>query len=170
MRNSKMKGFTLIELLAVVLILGVIALVAIPTVSTIVKEDNGTYVYNFTTVAYHDVDFTTLTPKNQEDNMNDCIFCKIIKGDLPSKTIYEDDLIKVIMNINPTTNGDLLILPKKHYVDIFDIDEKIINHSFIITRDILFPLLKENKMFWYLVIATIPAAVAGILQVPTTAL
>ena len=76
--------------------------------------------------------------------MNDCIFCKIIKGDLPSKTIYEDDLIKVIMNINPTTNGDLLILPKKHYVDIFDIDEKIINHSFIITRDILFPLLKER--------------------------
>lgn len=34
------------------------------SVSTIVKEDNGTYVYNFTTVAYHDVDFTTLTPKN----------------------------------------------------------------------------------------------------------
>lgn len=76
--------------------------------------------------------------------MNDCIFCKIIKGDLPSKTVYEDDLIKVIMNINPTTNGHLLVLPKEHYVDIFDIDEKIINHSFKVIRDILYPLLRDN--------------------------
>ena len=76
--------------------------------------------------------------------MNDCIFCKIIKGDLPSKTIYEDDLIKVIMNINPTTNGHLLVLPKEHYVDIFDIDEKIINHSFKVIRDTLYPLLKKR--------------------------
>ncbi|MBO5121154.1 MAG: HIT domain-containing protein [Bacilli bacterium] len=76
--------------------------------------------------------------------MNDCIFCKIIKGELPSKTVYEDDLIKVIMNINPTTNGHLLVLPKEHYVDIFDIDEKIINHSFKVIRDTLYPLLRDN--------------------------
>ena len=76
--------------------------------------------------------------------MNDCIFCKIMNGELPSKTIYEDDLIKVIMNINPTTNGDLLVLPKKHYVNIFDINEKIINHSFLIIRDKLYPILKEK--------------------------
>ena len=37
--------------------------------------------------------------------MKDCIFCKIIKNELPSSTIYEDDLIKIIMNINPNTNG-----------------------------------------------------------------
>ena len=76
--------------------------------------------------------------------MKDCIFCKIIKGDLPSKTIYEDELIKVIMNINPTTNGHLLVLPKKHYVNIFDIDETIINHSFKVIRDNLYPLLEET--------------------------
>lgn len=76
--------------------------------------------------------------------MNDCIFCKIIKGDLPSRTVYEDELIKVIMNINPTTNGHLLVIPKEHYVDIFDIDEKIINHSFKIIRDTLYPLLRDN--------------------------
>ena len=76
--------------------------------------------------------------------MNDCIFCKIIKGEMPSKTIYEDELIKVIMNINPSTNGHLLVLPKKHYVNILDIDEKIIPHSFKIIRDILYPLLKDK--------------------------
>ena len=44
--------------------------------------------------------------------MKDCIFCKIIKDELPSKKIYEDDIVKVIMNINPEQNGDLLILLK----------------------------------------------------------
>ena len=67
--------------------------------------------------------------------MDDCIFCKIINGELPSKTIYEDELIKIIMNINPTTNGHLLVLPKEHFVNIMDINEKIITHSFIIIRD-----------------------------------
>ena len=76
--------------------------------------------------------------------MKDCIFCKIINNELPSKTIYEDELIKVIMNINPTTNGHLLVLPKQHYVNILDIDEKIISHSFKIIRDKLYPVLKEK--------------------------
>ena len=76
--------------------------------------------------------------------MEDCIFCKIIKGELPSKVIYEDDLIKVIMNINPSTDGHLLVLPKEHYVNIMDIKEEIITHSFQIIRDKLYPLLKEK--------------------------
>ena len=57
--------------------------------------------------------------------MNDCLFCKIIKKELPSKTIYEDQLIQVIMNINPLTNGHLLVLPKKHFTNILDIDEEL---------------------------------------------
>ena len=76
--------------------------------------------------------------------MNDCIFCKIINGELPSKTIYEDDLIKVIMNINPSTDGHLLVLPKEHFVNIMDIKDEIITHSFKVIRDNLYPLLKEK--------------------------
>lgn len=76
--------------------------------------------------------------------MNDCIFCKIIKKELPSKTIYEDNLIKVIMNINPSTDGHLLVLPKEHYINIMDIKEEIIIHSFKVIRDTLYPLLKEK--------------------------
>ena len=44
--------------------------------------------------------------------MENCIFCKIIKGEIPSMTIYEDDVVKVFLDINPTTNGDTLIVPK----------------------------------------------------------
>ena len=76
--------------------------------------------------------------------MEDCIFCKIIKGELPSKTIYEYDLIKVIMNINPSTDGHLLVLPKEHYVNIMDIKEDIVVYSLKVIKDTLYPLLKER--------------------------
>lgn len=76
--------------------------------------------------------------------MDNCIFCKIIKGEMPSKTIYEDEIIKVIMNINPISNGHLLVLPKNHIVDINDMNDKIINHSFNIIKKELYPMLKEK--------------------------
>ena len=76
--------------------------------------------------------------------MNDCIFCKIIKGDLPSKTIYEDEIIKVIMNINPNTNGHLLVLTKEHYTNMMDIKEEVLTHSFKIIKNKIYPLLKEK--------------------------
>ena len=76
--------------------------------------------------------------------MKDCIFCKIIKGEIPSKTIYEDKIIKVIMNINPATNGHLLIIPKQHTIDLFDTDEKIITHSLQIVKEKLYPLLRQR--------------------------
>lgn len=55
----------------------------------------------------------------------DCIFCKIIAGEIPSNTIYEDDTFKVILDASPASKGHALILPKKHYVDIYDIDEEV---------------------------------------------
>lgn len=75
--------------------------------------------------------------------MNDCIFCKIIKGDLPSKTIFEDEVIKIIMNINPATDGHLLVLPKEHYTNILDIDNEVLLHSIKEIRE-LYPSLKEK--------------------------
>ncbi len=58
----------------------------------------------------------------------DCIFCKIIKGEIPSKVLYEDELVKVIMDVNPTVNGHALIIPKKHYTDYLELDQDIITH------------------------------------------
>lgn len=54
-----------------------------------------------------------------------CIFCKIIAGEIPSNTIYEDDEFKVILDVNPATKGHALILPKEHYADLFEIDEEV---------------------------------------------
>ncbi|MBR6949561.1 MAG: HIT domain-containing protein [Bacilli bacterium] len=76
--------------------------------------------------------------------MKDCIFCKIINNELPSKTLYEDETIKVIMNINPNTNGHLLVLPKKHVVNLMDTDNETINHMLNIVREKLYPMLKEK--------------------------
>jgi histidine triad (HIT) family protein len=73
----------------------------------------------------------------------DCLFCKIINGDIPSKTIYEDKLVKVFLDINPTTNGDMLIVPKKHYENILDIDAKLIPHIHEVIIK-LYKLLKEK--------------------------
>ena len=76
--------------------------------------------------------------------MKDCIFCKIINNELPSKTLYEDETIKVIMNINPNTNGHLLVLPKKHLVNLMDTNNETINHMLNVVREKLYPMLKEK--------------------------
>jgi len=55
--------------------------------------------------------------------MNDCIFCKIIKGELPSYKIYEDDLFICILDIFPRTKGHALVIPKKHHRWVYDVPE-----------------------------------------------
>ena len=64
------------------------------------------------------------------------IFCKIVKGEIPSKVIYEDEIVMVTMDINPRSNGHCLIIPKKHYQDLFDIDNKVLNHIMGVAKEI----------------------------------
>ncbi len=73
----------------------------------------------------------------------DCIFCKIIKGEIPSYTIYEDDIVKVFLDIDPKTNGDTLIIPKKHFTNIDDIDLETLSHINKVTKD-MYTLLKSK--------------------------
>lgn len=51
----------------------------------------------------------------------DCIFCKIAGGDIPSKTLYEDGQFRVILDLAPATKGHALIIPKEHYANIYEI-------------------------------------------------
>ena len=50
---------------------------------------------------------------------NDCIFCKIANGEIPSRTLYEDEDFRVIMDLAPATKGHSLILPKEHYKNFY---------------------------------------------------
>ena len=52
----------------------------------------------------------------------DCLFCKIIKGDIPCYKIYENEFVFAFLDINPDSNGHTLIIPKEHFTDIDDID------------------------------------------------
>ena len=55
---------------------------------------------------------------------DDCIFCKIANGEIPSRTLYEDDEFRVIMDLAPATKGHSLILPKNHYANLYEIPEE----------------------------------------------
>lgn len=52
-----------------------------------------------------------------------CIFCKIAHGEIPSKTLYEDERFRVILDLGPATRGHALILPKEHADDLYALEE-----------------------------------------------
>ncbi len=73
----------------------------------------------------------------------DCIFCKIIQGEIPSYTIYEDDSVKAFLDIQPLTNGHTLIIPKQHFENLYDMDMEILKHIELASQKIG-KLLKEK--------------------------
>lgn len=56
----------------------------------------------------------------------ECIFCKIINGEIPSYKVYEDEFVFAFLDIHPDSVGHTLIIPKKHYQDLDDIDDQIV--------------------------------------------
>ncbi len=65
---------------------------------------------------------------------DDCIFCKLANGVIPTNSIYEDDLFKVILDAGPATKGHALILPKEHYADIYEMPEELAGKAFILAK------------------------------------
>ncbi len=63
-----------------------------------------------------------------------CIFCKIANGEIPSKTLYEDDMFRVILDINPASKGHALILPKKHFANIYELDNTTAAEVFVLGK------------------------------------
>ena len=55
--------------------------------------------------------------------MDNCIFCKIVKGDIPSTKVYEDDDMIVIKDLNPQAPVHLLLIPKEHYANIIEMTD-----------------------------------------------
>ena len=64
------------------------------------------------------------------------IFCKIITGEIPAKKIFEDNIVVVIMDVNPVSDGHCLVIPKIHYQDLYDINAKTLEHILNVAHDI----------------------------------
>lgn len=73
---------------------------------------------------------------------NNCIFCKIIAGDIPSKLIYEDDDFKAILDVAPATKGHVLILPKCHAETLLDLPNDKAEKILIVAKKIITALMK----------------------------
>lgn len=63
-----------------------------------------------------------------------CIFCKIANGEIESKTLYEDDMFRVILDISPATRGHALILPKKHFANLQEMDYATASEVFVLAK------------------------------------
>lgn len=70
----------------------------------------------------------------KQDN---CIFCKLANGDIPTNTIYEDEEFRVIMDAAPATKGHALVLPKNHYADIYEIDPEVLGKAIQVGQKVI---------------------------------
>lgn len=81
----------------------------------------------------------------REFQKQQCIFCQIIAGKVPSKIVYSDDQCLAVLDINPASKGHLLIMPKEHYAIMPQIPDEIISHLFLVSKYLSQILLKALK-------------------------
>lgn len=67
---------------------------------------------------------------------NNCIFCKLANGDIPTNSIYEDDDFKVILDADPATKGHALILPKNHFANLLEADDDVLKKALPLAKKI----------------------------------
>lgn len=68
--------------------------------------------------------------------MDNCIFCKILAGEIPSTAVYEDDDFKAILDVNPAARGHVIILPKKHAANIFELPDETAGKIMVVAKKI----------------------------------
>ena len=66
-----------------------------------------------------------------------CIFCKIAAGEIPSATIYEDEDFRVILDIEPASKGHALILPKNHYANLYELPDELAAKALIVAKKVV---------------------------------
>jgi len=75
----------------------------------------------------------------------DCIFCKIAKGEIPSKKVAESDNFLAILDAHPKTKNHTLIIPKKHFVTLLDIPNKLGQELLTLTKKVASDMFDEKK-------------------------
>ena len=83
----------------------------------------------------------------------ECIFCKIANKEIESRVLYEDEVVIVIMDLGPVSNGHSLVIPKKHFTDINEVDTDTLMHMFLIAKKIGSKIMKklDSKSLTYLI-------------------
>ena len=92
--------------------------------------------------------------------MDTCIFCKIAAGEIPSKTVYEDEEFRAILDISPASEGHVLILPKIHAADLFELPEETASRVLVLAKK-LATAMKKSLGFPALKIVQNNGALAG---------
>lgn len=67
---------------------------------------------------------------------DDCIFCKLANGIFDTNTLYEDEDFRVIFDLSPATEGHVLILPKEHYANVFELPEDVAAKVYVVAKKI----------------------------------
>lgn len=75
--------------------------------------------------------------------MKNCIFCKIANGEIPSKTLYEDEAFRVILDLGPATKGHALILPKEHADNLYELPDETAAKAMLLAKKMAC-LMKEK--------------------------
>lgn len=75
----------------------------------------------------------------------DCIFCKIANGEIPSATLYEDEDFRVILDLGPASKGHALILPKMHAANIYEMPEELVGKAFMLAKKMAGILMEGLK-------------------------
>ena len=65
-----------------------------------------------------------------------CIFCKIANGEIPSKTLYEDEKYRVILDLGPAARGHALILPKDHYANLYELPDEACGEVMMLAKTV----------------------------------
>ena len=76
---------------------------------------------------------------------NDCIFCKLANGDIPTNSLFEDDDFRVILDADPATKGHALILPKNHFANLLEADDSVLEKALPLAKKIANKMKLELK-------------------------
>ena len=82
---------------------------------------------------------------SEHANKDVCIFCKIIKGEIESKKVYEDDNFFGILDANPKAEGHTLIMPKQHFKTILDMPNSLGNEMLEAVKKVALDLIQQGK-------------------------
>lgn len=73
----------------------------------------------------------------------DCIFCKLANGDIPTRSIYEDEDFKVILDASPATKGHALILPKHHADNLYELEDATASKVLVLAKKLITSMTKK---------------------------